>query len=74
MGRCFERCPTNGTRCQLPADHLDFEPSKNQELNRLNGWHRVTAGLWKDEVFLTWREYQRLVEEVQRVGSLTAGA
>lgn len=65
--RCYARCPKNGTRCRLEAGHEAFEPSKNEALNHLNGWHRVTAGVWKDgERFLTWRQYDRLCEEVRR--------
>jgi len=64
LSRCFARCPKDGTRCRLDAEHTEFAHSKNPEVDKLNGWHRANAGLWKDDVFLTWRQYNRMVEEV----------
>lgn len=56
---CHSRHETG--RCKREQGHEEHEPSKNPDVERLNGWHQNRTGCWKDgEGFLTWREFEQL--------------
>jgi hypothetical protein len=59
---CHERW--NGDRCKRPKGHTEHVPSKNPELEKLNGWHQNRSGCWKDGVFMTWPEFEKFRQAI----------